>query len=133
MHGQGTRRLQAVRWPRTGFGGTEPIRRSRTRFKSRLEISASFQRGILVSRAAPGITHNGKTATLAGLGQNDLAVKEFKDSINLQPDNAWVYFNRVQFHERNNDIAAPAAAYRVALDKEKPPLSLLKRVLPKSD
>jgi tetratricopeptide (TPR) repeat protein len=78
-------------------------------------------------------THNGKTATLAGLGQNDLAVKEFKDSINLQPDNAWVYFNRVQFHERNNDIAAAAAAYRVALDKEKPPLSLLKRVLPKSD
>ena len=65
---------------------------------------------------------NRKGVALAGLGHDDLATEEFQQSIELQPGNAWVYFNRAQFHELKQDVSAAIADYRFALENKDPPL-----------
>lgn len=72
-------------------------------------------------------TRNGRALALAGLGKIDLALKEFQESIILQPDNAWVYFNRAKVHEENKQFGQAVEDYRLALQKREPPLSGLKK------
>lgn len=68
-------------------------------------------------------TRNGKGFALAGLGKRDLAFQEFQESINLQPENAWVYFNRAKVHEENKQFEQAVADYQLALKKREPRLS----------
>jgi tetratricopeptide (TPR) repeat protein len=50
---------------------------------------------------------NGLGAAYAGLGQSDLALEQFGKSIEVCPDNAWVYFNRAEaFHNSGDQVKA---------------------------
>jgi tetratricopeptide (TPR) repeat protein len=74
-------------------------------------------------KEAEAYARNGRAAALAGLGRFDEALEEFRKSIALSPQNAWVYFNRARAYEAHGDPALAAADYRRALTLDKPKLS----------
>jgi tetratricopeptide (TPR) repeat protein len=70
---------------------------------------------------------NGRGLAFGGLGRYEEALKEFKASIDVAPDNGWVYFNRALTFERMGDLEKAVADYKLSLDKTNPPLNPLKR------
>jgi len=70
---------------------------------------------------------NGRGAALAGLGKNEAAMDEFKESILLCPNNAWVYDNRGRAYDRIGNLGRARLDYETALEKSEPPLSRTRR------
>jgi|SRR5580692_10804966 tetratricopeptide (TPR) repeat protein len=67
--------------------------------------------------------HNGKGVALAGLGAGDSAMAEFELSIKMSSENAWVYHNRAQVHDRADNLDLAREDYQKALDMKNPALS----------
>ena len=67
--------------------------------------------------------HNGRAFALAGLGKSGPAMDEFEVSIRMSPENAWVYHNRGQVHDRAGNRDKASADYQKALTKKNPALS----------
>jgi tetratricopeptide (TPR) repeat protein len=67
--------------------------------------------------------HSGKGLALAGLGEKGPAFDEFEVSINLSPENAWVFHNRAQVYDLAGDRKKACTDYQMALAKKKPLLS----------
>lgn len=67
--------------------------------------------------------HNGRGFALAGLGESGPAMDEFEVSIRLSSENAWVYHNRAQVHDRAGSREKAIENYRMALTKKNPPLT----------
>jgi tetratricopeptide (TPR) repeat protein len=78
-------------------------------------------------KALEAFVHNGRGYALATLGESKSAMEEFELSIALCPDNAWVYHNRAQVHDRAGSTEQARADYRTALAKNGPALSLIKK------
>ena len=76
---------------------------------------------------AEAFVRNGKGFALAGLGETAHAMNEFGTSIGLSPENAWVYHNRAQVHDRAGSSESAVADYEKALAKKGPALSPLRR------
>jgi tetratricopeptide (TPR) repeat protein len=74
-------------------------------------------------------TRNGLGAALAALGDCSKSSEEFGKSADLQPENAWVYFNRAHLHEKLSDNAKALTDYQVSLSKSKPKLPAYKRAI----
>jgi tetratricopeptide (TPR) repeat protein len=70
---------------------------------------------------------NGRAATYAGLGDFGRALEEFGKSVQLCPENAWVYYNLAVAFQNNGDRKNAVENYRLALVKNKPKLTLRKR------
>jgi tetratricopeptide (TPR) repeat protein len=70
---------------------------------------------------------NGRAATYAGLGDFSRALEEFEKSISLCPENAWVYFNRAEAYGNRGDRVNAVENYELALKKNQPKLTALKR------
>jgi len=71
---------------------------------------------------------NGRAATYAGLGDFGRALEEFVKSIDLCPENAWVYYNRAEAYQNHGDRKNAVENYKLALAKKGPKLTSLKRV-----
>ena len=67
--------------------------------------------------------HNGRAFALAGLGESGPAMDEFEVSIRLSPENAWVYHNRAQVHDRAGSREKASEDYQKALTKKSPALT----------
>jgi tetratricopeptide (TPR) repeat protein len=67
--------------------------------------------------------HNGRGFALAGLGESGPAMDEFELSIRLSPENAWVYHNRAQVHDRAGGREKACEDYQKALRMKNPALS----------
>jgi tetratricopeptide (TPR) repeat protein len=78
-------------------------------------------------KALEAFVRNGRGFALATLGENGSAMEEFEHSIALCPDNAWVYHNRAQVHDRAGSREQALVDYRTALEKKGPALSPIKR------
>jgi tetratricopeptide (TPR) repeat protein len=76
---------------------------------------------------AQAYARNGLGTARAMLGDSRSAFREFDLSIDLQPENGWVYFNRAQARERMGDNAAALADYKKAVSCSKPKLAAFKR------
>ena len=72
-------------------------------------------------------TRNGLGAASAAIGDFCRAFDEFDLSIDLQPNNAWVYFNRAQAHDKNHDYLDAVADYKKSLVLTEPKLPSYKR------
>ena len=72
-------------------------------------------------------TRNGLGAASAAIGDFARAFDEFALSVDLQPNNAWVYFNRAQAHEKNCDYSDAFSDYKKALATTEPQLPAYKR------
>jgi len=70
---------------------------------------------------------NGRGLALAGMGETELAFREFESSIALCPDNAWVYFNRALVNDRLVELEKAKSDYQSALTRNDPKLNSLKR------
>jgi len=70
---------------------------------------------------------NGRAASYAGLGDLGRALEEFGKSIDLCPENAWVYFNRAEAYQNHGDQKNAVENYKLALAKKSPKLTSLKR------
>lgn len=70
---------------------------------------------------------NGRGYALAALGQSGQAMIEFEQSINLCPENAWVYHNRAQVHERAGNRSQAISDYEKALAKIGPALNPIRK------
>jgi len=70
---------------------------------------------------------NGRAASYAGLGDLGRALEEFGKSIDLCPENAWVYYNRAEAYQNYGDQKNAVENYRLALAKKRPKLTSLKR------
>jgi tetratricopeptide (TPR) repeat protein len=70
---------------------------------------------------------NGRAATYARLGDFGRALEEFDMSINLCPENAWVYYNRAEAYQNHGDRENAVKNYKLALAKKGPKLTSLKR------
>jgi tetratricopeptide (TPR) repeat protein len=66
---------------------------------------------------------NGKGVALAGLGESGLAMAEFELSIKLSSENAWVFHNRAQVHDRAGSREKSLEDYKKALAMKNPALS----------
>lgn len=77
-------------------------------------------------------TRNGLGAASAAIGDFGRAFNEFALSVDLQPNNAWVYFNRAQAHDKRNDYLKALADYKKSLVSEEPKLPAYKRRLAES-
>jgi tetratricopeptide (TPR) repeat protein len=78
-------------------------------------------------KALEAFVHNGRGFALATLGESGSAMAEFELSIALCPDNAWVYHNRAQVHDRAGSREKACADYQTALGKKSPALSPMKK------
>jgi len=67
--------------------------------------------------------HNGRGLALAGFGEKGPALDEFEVSINLSPENAWVFHNRAQVYDLAGDRRKASTDYQMALAMKKPALS----------
>ena len=74
-------------------------------------------------------TRNGLGAASAAIGDFSRAFNEFGLSVDLQPDNAWVYFNRAQAHDKNRDYPKALLDYKKSLVSAEPKLPAYKRHL----
>lgn len=72
-------------------------------------------------------SRNGLGLAYAGLGQYSQALKQFKLSMDVCPNNAWVFYNRAQTYEMMRKPRKAAEDYRTALEKTDPPLTKFKR------
>jgi tetratricopeptide (TPR) repeat protein len=70
---------------------------------------------------------NGRAATYAGLGDFGRALDEFSKSVDLCPENAWVYYNRAEAYQNHGDRKNAVENYKLALTKKGPKLTALKR------
>jgi len=70
---------------------------------------------------------NGRAASYAGLGDLGRALEEFGKSIDLCPENAWVYYNLAEAYQNHGDQKNAVENYKLALVKNKPKLTLRKR------
>jgi tetratricopeptide (TPR) repeat protein len=70
---------------------------------------------------------NGLGMARAMLGDFRSAFREFDLSIDLQPENGWVYFNRAQARKRMGDKAATLADDKKSLSRSEPKLAAFKR------
>ena len=70
---------------------------------------------------------NGRAATYAGLGDFGRALEEFGKSVELCPENAWVYYNLAEAYQNHGDQKNAVENYKLALLKKKPKLTALKR------
>jgi tetratricopeptide (TPR) repeat protein len=70
---------------------------------------------------------NGRGFALAGLGESVQAMEELGASIRLSPENAWVYYNRAQIHDRAADHEKATADYQKALTMKNPRLNPIKK------
>lgn len=77
--------------------------------------------------AFEAFARNGRAATYAGLGDFGRALEEFGKSIELCPENAWVYYNRAEAYQNHGDRKNAVENYKLALAKKDPKLTLLKR------
>ncbi len=77
-------------------------------------------------RDIQAFARNGRAAALAGRGDFDAAGEEFQRSLDLHPDNAWVYFNRAKAFEAQGRPDLALNDYRLALEKRNPRLSISK-------
>jgi tetratricopeptide (TPR) repeat protein len=66
----------------------------------------------------------GDAATYAGLGDFGRALQEFGKSVDLCPENAWVYYNLAEAYQNNGDRKNAVENYKLALVKNKPKLTL---------
>jgi tetratricopeptide (TPR) repeat protein len=89
--------------------------------------SAANSSGADWYQEAEAFVRNGKGFALAGLGETAQAMNEFETSIGLSPENAWVYHNRAQVHDRAGSSNSAVADYEKALAKQGPALSPLRR------
>lgn len=71
---------------------------------------------------------NGLGAAYAGLEQFGLSSEQFKKSIELCPDNAWVYFNRAEVFRNRGERTNAIEDYLLALSKKDPKLTASKRL-----
>jgi len=78
--------------------------------------------------AIEAFVHNGRGFALAVLGQNGHAMAEFDQSINLCPENAWVYHNRAQVYDRAGDRKQAISDYERALAKKGPALNPIRKM-----
>jgi len=78
-----------------------------------------------VSTAA--YSRNGLGLAYAGLGRYDEAFKSFSRSLKDAPGNAWLHFNRAQAYEWMKEPRKALEEYRLALEKQSPPLNRCKR------
>lgn len=78
-------------------------------------------------KSLEAFVHNGRGFALATLGENGSAMAEFELSIDLCPDNAWVYHNRAQVHNRAGNREKAYADYQTALGKKSPALSPIRK------
>jgi tetratricopeptide (TPR) repeat protein len=76
---------------------------------------------------AEAFRRNGRGLALGGLGDFDAAMAEFERSLNLCPDNAWVYYNRAQVHERAGTPRKAIEDYQISLTKKNPALNPLRK------
>ena len=72
---------------------------------------------------AEAFIRNGRGAAFAALRRHKAALEEFKASLILCPNNAWVYDNRGQAYERFGNYARARIDYEIALAKSEPSLS----------
>jgi tetratricopeptide (TPR) repeat protein len=72
---------------------------------------------------AEAFIRNGRGAAFAALRRDKAALEEFKASLILCPNNAWVYDNRGQAYERFGNYERARIDYEVALTKSEPLLS----------
>jgi len=77
-------------------------------------------------------TRNGLGTASAAMGDFAKAFDEFALSIDLQPNNAWVYFNRAQAHDKNHDYPKALLDYKKSLVSAEPKLPAYKRNLAES-
>jgi tetratricopeptide (TPR) repeat protein len=70
---------------------------------------------------------NGRAATYAGLGDFGRALEEFAKSVELCPENAWVYYNLAEAFQDHGDQKNAVENYKLALSKKKPKLTARKR------
>jgi len=75
---------------------------------------------------------NGRAVALAGLGEDASAMREFESSINLCPENAWVYYNRARVYDVARNQEKAYLDYQTALAKDGPALNAIKRELAKA-
>jgi tetratricopeptide (TPR) repeat protein len=66
---------------------------------------------------------NGRAFAYAGLGDFSAALQEFANSIKLQPENAWVYFNLAEAFRSNGEKNKAVENYKLALAKKNPKLT----------
>lgn len=81
---------------------------------------------------AQAYTRNGLGAASAALDDFSRAFDEFRLSIDLQPKNAWVYFNRGQAHDKRRDYLEAVSDYKKSLISAEPKLPAYKRKLAES-
>jgi len=72
---------------------------------------------------AEAFIRNGRGAAFAALRRDKAALEEFKASLILCPNNAWVYDNRGQAYERFGNYERARIDYEIALTKTEPSLS----------
>ncbi len=70
---------------------------------------------------------NGRASAYAGLGDFSAALKEFGNSIELQPENAWVYFNLAETYKSKGNQDKAVENYKLALAKKNPKLTTRQR------
>ena len=78
-------------------------------------------------KQAEAFVRNGRGFALAGLGEREPAMDEFEQSLNLNPENAWVYHNRAQVYERAGNKEKATADYQKALVAQKPALTPIRK------
>lgn len=86
-----------------------------------------LRRAHRVQRRAAAYARNGRAAALVGLGHIEEGLKEFKASLAICPNNAWVYFNRARFHDSRMEREKAISDYQASLAKFGPPLNTIKR------
>jgi tetratricopeptide (TPR) repeat protein len=70
---------------------------------------------------------NGRSLALAGLSRIDESTRDYEESIQLCPTNAWAYYNRgIAMHRRGDDVAAKKQ-FELALAANSPSLTKRKR------
>jgi tetratricopeptide (TPR) repeat protein len=72
---------------------------------------------------------NGLGTAFAALGDYSKAFDEYEKSIDLQPENAWVYFNRAQVYEKVGERSKALTDFKQSLSKSGPKLPAYKRVI----
>jgi tetratricopeptide (TPR) repeat protein len=70
---------------------------------------------------------NGLGLALGGLGEFDQALAAFKESLVLEPHNAWAYFNRAVTYERMGERGKAERDYTRALKEDGPALNRWRR------
>jgi tetratricopeptide (TPR) repeat protein len=72
---------------------------------------------------------NGMGLALGQMGRHAEAFQAFQASIELAPENAWVYYNRARIHELEHNTKAALEDYRRSLTCAAPPLPPFKRLI----